>query len=82
MTTSKFACPCCAFRTLDESPPGTFQVCAVCFWEDDAVQFEDPTAYGANAVSLLEAKRNFAAFGAVTDAARGSVRAATTEERA
>lgn len=26
-------CPCCGFLTLDER--GTFEICPVCFWEDD-----------------------------------------------
>jgi len=60
-----FPCPCCRFRTLSEPPPGTFEICPVCFWEDDAVQFADPDATGgANDVSLREARANFAAFGA------------------
>lgn len=57
-----FACLCCGFLTLDEEPPGTYDICAVCFWEDDPVQGADPTVVGgANAVSLLEARQNFRA---------------------
>lgn len=62
---STFPCPCCAYLTLSEEPPGTFEVCPVCFWEDDAVQLEQPDlAGGANTVSLEEARHNFASFGA------------------
>lgn len=28
-----FACPCCGYLTLDER--GEFEICNVCFWEDD-----------------------------------------------
>lgn len=30
----KFVCPCCGCRTLDER--GVYDICPVCFWEDDA----------------------------------------------
>ena len=30
----KFACPCCGCVTLDER--GTYDICPVCFWEDEA----------------------------------------------
>ncbi|MBQ6093927.1 MAG: hypothetical protein IJL09_00855, partial [Lachnospiraceae bacterium] len=29
----KFRCPCCGFYTLEEV--GTYEVCPVCYWEDD-----------------------------------------------
>ncbi len=60
-----FACPCCGFLTLHEGPPGTFQVCPVCFWEDDFVQFTDHSCRGgANRMSLDEARKNFSIMGA------------------
>jgi len=62
----KFACPCCGFLTLSEKPPGTFEICPVCYWEDDQVQHDDPDfSGGANKVSLAQARKNFASFGAV-----------------
>lgn len=65
MSEELFACPCCGHRTLGEEPPGTFEICPVCFWEDDNVQFTDPDSRGgANRVSLNEAKQNFEQFGA------------------
>ncbi len=46
--------------TLTEEPPGTFEVCPVCGWEDDDAQARDPDfAGGANRVSLREARANF-----------------------
>lgn len=60
MTAKRFPCPCCGFRTLDEQPPGTYDICPVCYWEDDPVQFDDPEYRGgANHVSLNEARANF-----------------------
>ncbi len=49
----KYTCPCCGYRTLDEEPPGTYDICEICFWEDDPVQFVDPDYEGgANTPSL------------------------------
>lgn len=60
-----FFCPCCGYQTLDEKPPGTFNICEVCFWEDDNVQFDDlDYVGGANRVSLRIGRLNFERFGA------------------
>jgi hypothetical protein len=61
----RYTCPCCGYRTLSEEPPGTYEICTICFWEDDAVQSRDPDAkQGANKVSLREAQKNFIEIGA------------------
>ena len=53
----KYKCPCCGNYTLTEEPPGTFEICSLCHWEDDNVQFDDPHyAGGANVISLYEAQ--------------------------
>ena len=58
----KFICPCCGQKTMDEKPPGTYQICPVCGWEDDAVQFRDPDYRGgANMCSLNEARAKYRA---------------------
>jgi len=68
--------------TLDEPPDGTFDICAVCFWEDDDVQLRDPEfAGGANLVSLREARENFIAFGASERRFVRNVRAPKPDER-
>ena len=57
----RYACPCCDRPTLDEPPPGTHEICRVCGWEDDRVQFRDPDrSGGANAHSLRQARDEFA----------------------
>ncbi len=59
-----YACPCCGYLTLPEEPPGTFDICPVCFWEDDNVQFRDPDHEGgANKVSLSQARASFREHG-------------------
>lgn len=61
----RFACPCCGFLTRSEAAYGSFDICPVCFWEDDNVQGDDPTyAGGANIVSLNQARQNYREFGA------------------
>lgn len=54
------SCPCCGYLTLSDWCSGSWEICAVCNWEDDAVQFDDP-AYkgGANRKSLNEARECF-----------------------
>ena len=67
----RFPCPCCGYLTYLDKPNGGFDICPVCRWEDDPVQIADPDyAGGANAVSLNEGRRNFAKYGAVTEAQR------------
>lgn len=76
------ACPCCGYRTLGDLSPGSYEICPVCFWEDDLPQFETPDlSGGANRVSLTEAKRNFAEFGACERNALSRVRPPLESER-
>ena len=56
----KYACPCCGNMTLSEQPPGTYEICPICGWEDDEVQFNDPDYKGgSNQLSLNQAKKIF-----------------------
>jgi len=56
----KYLCLCCGLHTLDEESPGSYDICPVCGWEDDPVQFDDPTFRGgANHESLSEAQALF-----------------------
>ncbi len=60
----RYARTCCGYLTLDEAPTGTYDICKVCFWEDDGVQFRDPDYEGgANKVSLHQARQNFREHG-------------------
>ncbi len=61
----RYPCACCGYYTL-ESPQGeSYEICPVCFWEDDPVQNKDPDfAGGANRVSLHKARENYKKCGA------------------
>lgn len=77
----KYTCPCCGYKTLDEAPPGTYEICPVCYWEDDAVQFKNPDfAGGANQVSLRQAQQNYIRFGASEKRFQGNMRRANTSD--
>lgn len=58
-------CPCCGYKTLDAR--AAFEICAVCFWEDDGQDDDDADDVwgGPNGeISLTEGRSNYKAFGA------------------
>jgi hypothetical protein len=60
-------CPCCGYLTLTESQPGSYEVCPVCHWMDDPIQFSDVEYVSdTNHVSLERARKNFEEFGAAS----------------
>ena len=59
-----YSCPCCGFLTMGSETRDSFEICSVCAWEDDPVQFENPDFEGgANRLSLHQAQRNFKVIG-------------------
>lgn len=49
-----YPCPACGFLVFTE-PPGSYEICCVCGWEDDPVQLQSPNCPGgANHLSLYE----------------------------
>ena len=77
----KYACHCCGYLTHSSPPVGTYEICPVCFWQEDAVQSDDPSYLGgANQVSLAQARSNFATYGACEEAAREFVRPPLPDE--
>lgn len=60
-----YRCPCCGYKTLSER--GYFEICDVCFWEDDGQDESDADLVrgGPNgSLSLTQARANFKEFGA------------------
>lgn len=54
-----FKCPACGKYTF-QSGPGSYEICPVCGWEDDKVQYKDPNLKGgANKLSLKEYKEQY-----------------------
>jgi hypothetical protein len=60
-----FPCPCCGHQTFGEQ--GSYEICAVCYWEDDLIQLRWPWSFGANAVCLVDAQRNYQRLGAMEE---------------
>ena len=59
-------CPCCGYNTFDPNDRLNYNICRICYWEDDPIAFEDPDFEGGanNGISLIQARINFKKFGA------------------
>lgn len=60
-----YNCPCCGCKTLGER--GGFEICPICYWEDDGQDNRDADVVrgGPNGrLSLTHARANFIEFGA------------------
>ena len=61
----RFPCPCCGHQVYSEGP-GSYDICPLCFWEDDPVQLRWPNwTGGANHPSLIDAQASVAVHGAI-----------------
>lgn len=77
----KYVCKCCGCAVLDSADE--YEVCPVCCWEKDKTQERDPEYRGgANAVSLNEARKNYAEFGACEKRFAEKVRKPEVTEKA
>jgi hypothetical protein len=75
-------CPCCGYLTLSEGVPGSYEVCPVCHWTDDPVQFvETQSINDSNPHSLETARKNFERFGAITPSVVDETRDPTPSEQ-
>lgn len=67
-----YQCPCCDYFTIDVR--GDYEICPVCFWEDDGLDIGLLDRHsGPNHISLREARQNFMRIGACDQAAIRSV---------
>ena len=74
-------CPCCGCKTLPER--GGFEICEVCFWEDDGQDDYDADLIrgGPNSsLSLTQARLNYRRFGACDECSVAYVRPPLPEE--
>ena len=78
----KYKCPCCGYYTFEEKPNGNYDICKVCFWEDDPLAYDDPN-YEAdcNRVSLNQARKNYIDFGACEKSLIAHVRQPLANEK-
>jgi hypothetical protein len=77
-----YACPCCHHLTLSER--GAFDICEVCFWEDDGQDDHDADVVrgGPNErLSLTQARENYTMFGACSERALQHVRPPRPDEQ-
>ena len=65
----KYRCFCCGSYSLENDPQKpTFEICSVCYWENDPIQNEKPEYIGgANRISLNQAKNNYYKYGAIDE---------------
>ena len=80
---SRVACPVCGYLTFwtEDGFPGSYNVCPICYWEDDPVQFKDPDyAGGANRMSINQAKENFKKYQACEVSLKSKCRLPTQDE--
>jgi hypothetical protein len=74
-------CPCCGCKTL--TARRDFQICEVCFWEDDGQDDYDADVGrgGPNGrLSLTDARTNYQKFGACEERFVGDVRPPRSDE--
>ena len=76
-----YPCPCCGFLTMTGPIRDTFDICPICGWEDDDVQYNDPDfSGGANKESLNQARENYGKFGAKNKRSLSGVRSSSPNE--
>jgi hypothetical protein len=76
-----YRCPCCHYKTLEER--GGYDICPVCFWEDDGQDDEDADTnrvFSPNHMSLTRARENYRRFGACQERLIQHVRPPLPEE--
>jgi hypothetical protein len=76
-----YRCPCCRYVTLEER--GSYDICPICFWEDDGQDDHDADVVrgGPNGrLSLIAARKNFDASGASEPRRAAFVRSPTPSE--
>ena len=77
----KYFCDCCGYNTLDSK--WEFEICPVCFWEDNVHAYEEPDVihYNPNhSTSLMRARHNYARIGCYHPDYAHDVRQALPEE--
>ncbi|MDJ0940838.1 MAG: CPCC family cysteine-rich protein [Woeseiaceae bacterium] len=80
MTDVVHPCPCCGFIVFTDLQG--WEICPICFWEDDPIQLCDPWYEGgANTLSLVQSQKNFVELGAMERRFLKHVRAPRDSDR-
>ena len=75
----RVTCPCCGYVTLPSR--GDYELCPVCFWEDDPHQAQRPNSPdGPNNISLVDAQQTYLRSGAMHPEFLSRVRHAKRDE--
>lgn len=75
----KYTCPCCGYKTIDNN--GNYDICQICFWEDDPFQEMNVYDLGANKIPLVEGQKNYIRYGACDKEATHFVRKPTKDDK-
>lgn len=78
----RYSCPCCHYKTLESR--GDYDICPVCFWEDDGQDDTDADAdqiFGPNHMSLTQGRQNYQKIGAISERLLQFVRPPLPEEQ-
>lgn len=77
----RYPCPCCGYLMFTE-PPGSYDICEICFWEDDMFQLKFPNLdLGPNHISLIDAQKHYKKFGVSELRIKKYVRKVTKDDR-
>lgn len=77
---AKNYCCCCGYLTIVRR--GDYEICPICFWEDDLTQLQFPQkAGGANKVSLVDAQKNYERIGVSDERLSKHVRKPSHDEK-
>lgn len=79
MKRDKYTCPVCGYLVFDEKP-NSYEICPICYWEDEAMQLRYPNERGANRVTLIEAQANFFELGYSDNRTKNLVRKPTSSD--
>ncbi|NOU96195.1 hypothetical protein GC093_23645 [Paenibacillus sp. LMG 31456] len=75
----KYTCPCCGYKKI--ASDGDYDICPICFWEDDPYQKMNEYDLGANTIPLVEAQKNYIRLGACEEKATHVVRKPTEKDK-
>lgn len=76
----RYTCPCCGYFSFNH-PPGSYDICPICLWEDDEVQLRQEwwDQGGANPPLRL-CQANYVKFGVCKPQLASCVRPPTAED--